>query len=217
MQSLCHQTFLFQMSFLLLCHYSYSNLTLGSDTSWRELSWIPNLWETKIEKNTCQRKTITCIRQYLCGSVICLHPRSCRDITIIREEYRVQPSATIFSLCLKHDNNTILKNPNYERRFCNGLNKPKNIARILHIKKNHAILFGSGCQTRSNKTRLHKAQLFMVKGVNIKNKKLYAIRGQKHPDQKSWLSIKLKVMSGKTWEISIRWSTCFHLILILSK
>ena len=39
-----------------------------------------------------------------------------------------------------------------------GYNEPKNIARILHIKKNYAILFGSGRQTRSNKTRLHKAQ-----------------------------------------------------------
>ena len=126
---------------------------------WRELSRnIPNPWETKIEKNTRQRKTITRTRQYLCGSTICLHPQSCKDITIIMEEYKVQHSTTIFSLCIKQSNNTTLKNPNYERRFHNGLNGPKNIAWILHIKKNHAILFGSGRQTRSNKIRLHKAQ-----------------------------------------------------------
>ena len=55
----------------------------------------------KIEKNTHQRKTITRTRQYLRGSTIYLHPQSCMDITIIKEEYKVQHSATIFYLCIK--------------------------------------------------------------------------------------------------------------------
>ena len=42
-----------------------------------------------------KKKTITCTRQYLRGSAICLRPRSCRDFTIIREkkkkkEYKVR-------------------------------------------------------------------------------------------------------------------------------
>ena len=44
----------------------------------------------KIEKTQVKEKTITRIRQYLRGLTICLHPQSCSDITIIREEYRVQ-------------------------------------------------------------------------------------------------------------------------------
>ena len=50
------------------------------------------LVRNKNRENTPQRKTITRTRQYLRGSAICLRPRNCRDITIIREEYRVQPS-----------------------------------------------------------------------------------------------------------------------------
>ena len=75
----------------------------------------------KNRENTPQRKTITRTRQYLRGSAICLRPRSCMDITIIREEYIVAHSATIFSLYIKHGNNTTLKNPNYKRWFHNGL------------------------------------------------------------------------------------------------
>ena len=52
----------------------------------------------KIEKNTRKRKTITRTRQYLRGSAICLRLWSCRDITIIREEYKVQLVTTIFSI-----------------------------------------------------------------------------------------------------------------------
>ena len=133
---------------------------------WRELSRIPNLWEKKNRENTRQRKTITCTRQYLSGSTICLRPRSCRDITIIREEYRVQLTTTLFSLYIKYGNHTTLKNPNYKRRFHNGQNGPK---KILHeyctLKKNHAILFRSGHQTRSNKTRLHKARYGTVSRI----------------------------------------------------
>ena len=90
-----------------LYHCSHSNLTLGSDTSCRELNRISNLWETKNRENTRQRKkTITRTRQYLRGSAIFLRPRSCRDFTIIREEYIVQDAATIFPLSLKHGNTT---------------------------------------------------------------------------------------------------------------
>ena len=39
-----------------LYHCSHSNLTLGSDTSYRELNRISNLWETKNRENTRQRK-----------------------------------------------------------------------------------------------------------------------------------------------------------------
>ena len=72
----------------------------------REFDRIPNLWETKIEKTHVKRKKkkkkkITRIRQYLRGSAICRRPRSCRDFTIIREEYIIQLSATIFSLTLR--------------------------------------------------------------------------------------------------------------------
>ena len=52
----------------------------------------------KNRENTHQRKTITRTRQYLRGSVICLRPRNYKDFTIIKEEYRVQLAATIFSL-----------------------------------------------------------------------------------------------------------------------
>ena len=50
----------------------------------------------KNRENTRQRKTITRTRQYLRSSAICLHPRSCRDFTIIREKYKVR--LQIFSL-----------------------------------------------------------------------------------------------------------------------
>ena len=63
----------------------------SSSKKCRELNRIPNPWETKIRENTRQRKTITHTRQYLRGSAIYLRPRSCKDLTIIREEYRVQP------------------------------------------------------------------------------------------------------------------------------
>ena len=90
----------------------------------RELNRIPNPWETKIRENTRQRKTITCTRQYLRGSAICLHPRSCRDITIIRKEYKVQLSSyNILSIYITRQPHHI-KNPNYKMWFHNGLNRP---------------------------------------------------------------------------------------------
>ena len=111
-----------------LCHCSHSNLTLSSDTSWRELNQIPNLWETKNRENTRQRKTITHTRQYLRGSAICLRPQSCRDFTIIKEEYRVQDAATIFSLTLKHGNTTHNKTLITQSRF-QYKNGPKKFSR----------------------------------------------------------------------------------------
>ena len=82
----------------------------------------------KNRENTRQRKTITHIRQYLCGSAICLRPWSCRDFTIIRK--KLQVAATIFFffffLSIKHSNNTTLKKKtNYKRRFHNRINGPK--------------------------------------------------------------------------------------------
>ena len=59
-------------------------------TPCRELTWnFQPVRNKKIEKNTHQRKKITCTRQYLRGSTICLCPWSCRDFTIIREKYKV--------------------------------------------------------------------------------------------------------------------------------
>ena len=79
----------------------------------------------KIEK-THVKETITCTRQYLHGSAICLRPRSCRDFTIIKEEYRVQDVATIFSLYIKNTATTQHKTLKPESRFHkNGLNGSK--------------------------------------------------------------------------------------------
>ena len=110
----------------------------GCDSDMQGIKPNSQLVRKKNRENTHQRKTITRTRQYLRGSAICLCPQSCRDITIIREEYKVQLAAIIFSLYIKHDNHTTLKNPNYKRRFNNGQNGPK---KILHeyctLKKKH--------------------------------------------------------------------------------
>ena len=82
--------------------------------------------EIKNIENTRQKKIIIHTRQYLRDSIIYLCSSSCKDITIMREEYRVPHFATIFSLYIKHDNDTTVKNPNYKRRFHNELNGPKN-------------------------------------------------------------------------------------------
>ena len=62
----------------------------------------------KNRKNTCQRKTITHIRQYLRSSAICLRPRNCRDFTIIREKFKVWQYS--FSLSQKLQ----WQNPNHQ-------------------------------------------------------------------------------------------------------
>ena len=46
-----------------------------------------------------KEKTIIRIRQYLCGSAICLRPRSYRDFIIIRE--KIQSAVTVFPLAQK--------------------------------------------------------------------------------------------------------------------
>ena len=109
----------------------------------------------KKKREQCQRKTITHTRQYLRGLAICLRSRSCRDFTIIREEYRVQLQ---FFLSTKHDNTS--KSP----------------------IKNHATLFRSGRQTGSNKTRLHHAQqISHLKTSSIININHYPPKTISHP------------------------------------
>ena len=60
------------------------------------LTEISTCEKQKNRENTCQKKTITCITQYLCGSAICLRPWSYRDFTIIREKYNMQCGYKIF-------------------------------------------------------------------------------------------------------------------------
>ena len=59
-----------------------------------------------------KEKKITRTRQYLRDSAICLHPRSCRDFTIIRENIQ---SATIQYFSLSRM--TTIQNPNHQKRF----------------------------------------------------------------------------------------------------
>ena len=49
------------------------------------------------EKKNAKRKTITRTRQYLRDSAICLRPQSCRDFTIIKENYNVWLQCFSFS------------------------------------------------------------------------------------------------------------------------
>ena len=91
-----------------LYHCSHSNLTLGSDTSCRELTRNSQPMRNKNKENTCQRKTITCTRQYLRGSAICLRPQSCRDFTIIKEK-NTKCGNTIFL-----SQKTTITNPNHQ-------------------------------------------------------------------------------------------------------
>ena len=80
------------------------------------------------EKKNAKRKTITRIRQYLRGSAICLRPQSCRDFTIIEENYNVRLK------CFSFSKTTRRQNPNHKKkrllypthRIHNGLqNGPK--------------------------------------------------------------------------------------------
>ena len=75
-------------------------------------------------------------------------------------------AATIFSLSHEeHGNHTTLENPDYKRRFHNGLNRPKKISQghkpPLHGLslskspiKNHATLFGSGQVVKPDQIKL---------------------------------------------------------------
>ena len=128
------------------------------ETPWnicRELNPNPQYVRKKKKKknreNTCQRKTITHTRQYLCGSTICLRPRSCRDFTIIREEYKVR--LQYFLLSQKHGNNTHNKTLITKLRFrlgppLHGLSLSKSPI------KNHATLFRSGRIVKPDQTKL---------------------------------------------------------------
>ena len=55
---------------------------------YRELTRNSQPVRDKNRENTT-KKTITRTRQYLRGSVICLHSWSCSDFTIIKEKYKV--------------------------------------------------------------------------------------------------------------------------------
>ena len=97
------------------------------------------------------KKIITRTRQYLRGSAICLHPRSCRDFTIIREKYRVQVAATVFPLSQKHGNNT------HNKTLITKV-QPKPPLHGLSLNKspikNYATLFGSDRVVKSNQAKL---------------------------------------------------------------
>ena len=88
-----------------LSHCSHSNLTLGFDTSCRELTRNSQTYEKQNRENTCQRKIITYTRQYLRGLVICLRPRSCKDFTIIKK--KIQSTAVLFFISLKTINQSL--------------------------------------------------------------------------------------------------------------
>ena len=64
----------------------------------------------KIEKKNAKRKTITRTRQYLRGSAIFLHPQSCRDFTIIKENYNV------WLQCFSFSKTTRRQNPNHKKK-----------------------------------------------------------------------------------------------------
>ena len=65
----------------------------------------------KIEKKNAKRKTITLTRQYLRGSAICLRPQSCRDFTIIKENYKVRLQ------CFSFSKTTRRQNPNHKKKM----------------------------------------------------------------------------------------------------
>ena len=72
---------------------------------------ISNLRKQKNrEKKNAKRKTITCTRQYLRGSAIFLRPQSCRDFTIIKENYNVRLQ------CFSFSKRTRWQNPNHKKK-----------------------------------------------------------------------------------------------------
>ena len=127
----------------------------------------------KNRENTRQRRTITRTRQYLCGSAICLRPQSCRDFTIIREEYRVQKLRLQYFFLspsrMWQQQPTISKNPNHGKVgiYIYEMGPKKfSLGRCPQTPKacpHNIIQVGSGRQTGSNKTRLHKTQQEIVK------------------------------------------------------
>ena len=144
------------------------------------------MWETKKKKkkknreNACQIKAITCTKQYLHGLAICLHPRSCRDFTIIREK-NIKCGYNIFFLSQEtRQQQTLISNLRFlhpMHKIHNGLqNMPKfflffqgalawacRLKPLLHRLnlrkspiKNHTTLFKSGVkldQTKLDSTK----------------------------------------------------------------
>ena len=118
----------------------------------------------KKRENTRQRKkTITRTRQYLRGSVICLHLQSCRDFIIIKEEYNMC-NYNIFSLYKtrqhQNPNNQIaFSTPNRSKKiFFFWIYRPKPPLHELSFSKspikNHIILFGSGQVIKPDQIKL---------------------------------------------------------------
>ena len=64
----------------------------------------------KIEKKNAKRKIITRPRQYLRGSEICLRSQSCKDFTIIKENYNVRLQ------CFSFSKTTTRQNPNHKKK-----------------------------------------------------------------------------------------------------
>ena len=134
----------------------------------------------KIEKNTRQRKIITRTRQYLRGSAIYLHPQSCRDFTYQGKNTKCDNTFFFFPLSLSRKNyikkTLITKTTIFiscaqdsqwatkqAKFFFTALaNRPKPLLHGLSLKKspikNHAISFRVRSSSRSNSTKLHKAQ-----------------------------------------------------------
>ena len=137
----------------------------------RELIRNSQSCEKQNRENIRQRKIIKWTRQYLRDLTICLRPRSCKDFTIIREKYKVlqysfshskkrqQPTLiieTTFSTSCAQDSQWATK------RVKIWACRPKPPLQGLSLKKspikNHATLFRVGSSSKSNTTRLHKAQ-----------------------------------------------------------
>ena len=62
------------------------------------------------KKKNAKRKTITRTRQYLRSSAICLRPQSCRDFTIIKENYNARLQ------CFSFSKRTRWQNPNHKKK-----------------------------------------------------------------------------------------------------
>ena len=71
-----------------------------------------------------KKKTITRTKKYLHGSAICLHPRNCKDFTIIKEIYKVRLQC--FSLSKRRRQQQQQQNPNYQKGFLHPAQKIHN-------------------------------------------------------------------------------------------
>ena len=105
-----------------LCHCSHSNITLGSNTSCRELTRNSQTCKKQNRENTRQRKIITCTRQYLCGLAICLHSWSCRDFT-----------KTMVSISCAQDSQETQASAPWTKPQKSLIKKPHNIILVLVV------------------------------------------------------------------------------------